>query len=183
MKAALPLPRRLRGFSLIELMVTIAVLAVLLALAAPSFAALVRQWRLTSAAETLAGDLRLARSTAIRTSRPVALCTRNGDQCGTGGNWATSGWLIFSDLNDDGVLGAGEPLIAQRGPQAGIASINRASALRFRNNGSLSGATAGLNIIPAGADTSHAGLSINITAMGRVSVVPMTPKATDEDKE
>lgn len=182
MRAASPLPLHPRGFTLIELMVTIAVLAILLTLAAPSFATLLRQWRLTSAAETLAGDLRLARSTAIRTSRPVTLCARNGDECGAGGNWATSGWLMFSDLNDNGLLNAGEPLIVQRGPQSGIASINRASPLRFRNNGSLSGATAGLNVVPAG-EASQTGVSINVTAMGRVSVVAMGAKATEKDKK
>lgn len=171
-----------RGFTIIELMVTVTVLAVLLALAAPSFAALLRQWRLSTTVETFAGDLRLARSTAIRTSRPVVLCVRNANQCGTGTDW-TDGWLMFSDLNDNGNLNPGEPLIIQRGPQAGISSIKTTNTLGFRSNGTLNSAMAGINIEPIGAEASSPGMAINLTAMGRVSVVNMKPKANDAKKK
>lgn len=172
-------PRGARGFSLVELMVAIAVLAALLVIGIPSFTTLLRQWRLDATIDAFVGDVRLARSTATRTSRPVVICPRNANACGTGTNWA-GGWLVFSDLDGDGALDAGEPIIAQRGTQAGIASITGPAQLRFRNNGSLNGISAGVIVSVAGAPPGTPDIDIDINAIGRASVEPV--KASDKKK-
>ena len=161
-----------RGITLIELLVVIVVLAVLLAVGAPSFAALARQWRQDAAVDSFIGDVRLARSTAVRSSRPVVMCAFDPatGTCGPQTDWV-GGWSVFSDLNGNDGFDAGEPMIAQRGAQAGIASIVERSAspsqarLQFRSNGTLSGGGLTLDLRPSGAE--RATLSISLNFMGR----------------
>ncbi|CAP51017.1 prepilin-type N-terminal cleavage/methylation domain-containing protein [Xanthomonas campestris pv. campestris] len=76
------------GFTLIELMVTVAVLAIVLAVAVPAFGTLIRSSRLTSNANEVVAALQLARSEAVRQNSLVAVCrSDNGSTCATGGAW------------------------------------------------------------------------------------------------
>jgi len=84
-----------RGFTLIELMVTLTVMAIILAIAAPSFSALLASNRLTTQTNELVGALNLARSEAVRRSQPVTLRSDDND------NYA-KGWKVFADANADG---------------------------------------------------------------------------------
>ena len=61
------------GFTLVELMVTLAVLVILAAIAAPNFARMIAENRTTSAANEFLGMLQTARSEAVRLNRPVRL--------------------------------------------------------------------------------------------------------------
>ncbi|WP_305804944.1 GspH/FimT family pseudopilin [Stenotrophomonas sp. YIM B06876] len=74
---------------MIELVVTVAVLAILVAMAVPSFTSLINSNRLTSQANDLVASLQLARSEAVRRNRSVTLCrTTNGTACaGAVGKW------------------------------------------------------------------------------------------------
>jgi type IV fimbrial biogenesis protein FimT len=84
------------GFTLIELMMTIAVLAVLVTLAAPSFDSAILNGKLTSFANNFLASTRLARSEAIKRNAPVTLCRSNdGATCATSGGWE-QGWIIVS---------------------------------------------------------------------------------------
>jgi len=81
-------------FTLIELMVTIAVLAIVMAIATPSFIGLRNSNRLTSQANTIVATLQQARSEAVRLNRSVRLCrSDNGTACASAaGQW--SQWII-----------------------------------------------------------------------------------------
>ncbi|WP_246432379.1 GspH/FimT family pseudopilin [Xanthomonas theicola] len=69
-------------------MVTVAVLAIVMALALPSFATLIRSSRLTSTANELVASLQATRSEAIRLNGGVSLCrSDDGNACASGGNW------------------------------------------------------------------------------------------------
>ncbi len=65
------------GFTLIELMVTVAVLAILLGIGIPSFQGTLDKRRIVGAAEQIYADLQYARSEAIRQNKPVAVHFRN----------------------------------------------------------------------------------------------------------
>lgn len=98
--------RRLRkqnGFTLVELMVTIAILAIVLTIATPSFTNIILNNRIDSIAHELHGSLQLARSEAVKRKGAVRVCRSNADMddCAEGSDWSV-GWLILS--KDDEVL-------------------------------------------------------------------------------
>lgn len=91
------LNQRSNGFTLIELMVTIAILAVLTVLAIPSFQAMIAASRLTTVSNDFLATLSQARSNAVRIGKRVTVCmSANGTQCTTTGNWE-QGWIVFTD--------------------------------------------------------------------------------------
>ena len=91
------------GLTLIELLVAVAVLAILLSIGMPSFQSMVAQNRATSAANELQSTLQFARSTAIAQARPVTVCAANftgtTPTCITDPtvrNWS-GGWIVRQD--------------------------------------------------------------------------------------
>lgn len=102
-----PLARGVRGYTVIELMMVLAVLGVLTALAMPSFIAVFNTNRLAAQSNDVAAMLQSARMEAVRTGRRVIICpTSNGTACTTGARW--QGWIAFVDRDADSVLDVGE---------------------------------------------------------------------------
>ncbi len=95
-----------RGFTAIELMVVVAIVAILAALAGPSFRDLIDGWRVRSAAEEITNTIYYARSEAIKRGGRVSV--RKNCGTGTAQEWQC-GWIVFTDANSNGVLNAGAP--------------------------------------------------------------------------
>ena len=89
------------GFTLMELMVVIMVIAITMAVAIPSFQTMISDNRITSETNRLISDIQLARSEAMKRGVRVVLC-RSGDTtvanpvCGGSANTWTKGWLVFA---------------------------------------------------------------------------------------
>lgn len=100
------------GFTLIELMVTIVIFAILSAIAVPGLKAFMIGARMRTQSSDMVGAINLARSEAVKRNSGVTICkSTDGATCQTAGNnWAT-GWLVFADPNYNGVVNAGETLI------------------------------------------------------------------------
>lgn len=99
------------GFTLIELMVTITILAILTAVAIPSFNSTLINYRLTSISNSFVASAQLARSEAIKRNSRVTLCkSANGADCTTAGGWQ-QGWILFHDIDNNAVKGPTEAII------------------------------------------------------------------------
>jgi type IV fimbrial biogenesis protein FimT len=106
------------GFTLIELMVTIAIAAILLMVAAPSFVTMQRNSELTSVANSFVAAVNAARGEAMKRGANAMIVP-------VGANW-TSGWNVFVDTDTarNGVLDATDTIVAQ---QPALASYFTAS--------------------------------------------------------
>ena len=93
-----------RGFTLIELVATLAVAGILVGLAVPSFSGVIKNNRLITQENDFVTTLNLARSEAIRRSGRITVC-KSSDQasCSGAGGWE-QGWIVFNDVNNDGVV-------------------------------------------------------------------------------
>lgn len=87
-----------RGFTLVELMVTIAVLVILLSIAVPSFKNVLLNNRVTVTAHSLHSAVVFARSEAVKLRKAVTLCSAKADKsdCDSSADW-TNGWLVKKD--------------------------------------------------------------------------------------
>ncbi|QXZ10153.1 GspH/FimT family pseudopilin [Comamonas sp. Y33R10-2] len=99
-------PQQSAGFTLIELMVIMMVLAVMLTLAVPSFVSFQRNSELTSIANKLVGSINSARGEAMKVGRN-ALVTPNDAS-----TWS-SGWISFVDMNADNAYTEGTDILVQ----------------------------------------------------------------------
>lgn len=91
------------GFTLIELIVTLSVAAILLALAIPSFTSAINQNRLASLGNDMLASLQGARMEAIRRNSRAVLCrSDDGASCAAGAQW--NGWITFVDTNANGAV-------------------------------------------------------------------------------
>jgi type IV fimbrial biogenesis protein FimT len=170
---------RNRGFTLIEMMVTLALLAILIALVTPSFRGLLADNRATAQANALVGSLMLARSEAIKRNAPVVMCRSNDGASCAGSDWE-DGWILWADMDrddtldpddGDGIAEAGEEMIlqAQERLQGRFDLSATGSSITYRPDGTIAGAADAFELVPPGGDTEH-GRCIQIEVTGRPRV-------------
>lgn len=111
------------GFTLVELLVALGVVAVLLSLALPSFARSLAQTRVADATSAIYGAAVFTRSEALKRRVRIVMCSSaDGNTCSSGSRW-DAGWLIFEDRNDDGIRDAAEEVLAVQGAQSGVTAM------------------------------------------------------------
>lgn len=169
---------RPRGVTLIELMVTISVLAILLGIAAPGLTQFLVSSRLTSQVNELVGDISHARNEAGTRGKNVSICiAASSTTCATSGtNWE-AGRIIFVDSNSDGVMTDPGDKIKYVPALDGGSTLNTASFsndhyITFRPFGGLTSAVGGSFKLCAPGYT--AGRQINVAVTGR----PVASKTT-----
>lgn len=94
--------KQLTGFTIIELMVTVSLVAVLLTVGVPAFQGLAERNQLTSHINSFISSLALARSEAVKRRQRVVVCVSNDSAtCANNGAYE-SGWIVYVDADDDG---------------------------------------------------------------------------------
>lgn len=152
-----------RGFTLIELMVTLGVLAVLVSIAAPSFNTMIQNNRMTTRANDLVTALNLARSEAIRRGANITVCA-SSDATTCTGTWG-QGWVILEGANVLRVFPALAGTIT-------LAETSTAASVVYQARGMVSAART-FNVCDS-ARSGETGRQIDVSAAGRVSVSPFT---------
>ena len=98
------------GFTLLELMITLAIISVVMVIGVPSFQNFIKNDRLVTQINTLVGHLAYARSEAALRHQSVVICASDTQTSCSTANWA-SGWIIFVDSNNDSNFSAGEDML------------------------------------------------------------------------
>ncbi|HEU4517761.1 MAG TPA: GspH/FimT family pseudopilin [Steroidobacteraceae bacterium] len=109
-----------KGFTLLELMVVLAIAGVLMAVGIPAMGDFIRNSRITAAANDVMAALHFTRSEAIKRRDPVTLCTSASAVTDANPTCAASdlltGWIVFVDTNQSSQRDAGELVLLQHEP-------------------------------------------------------------------
>jgi type IV fimbrial biogenesis protein FimT len=135
--------RKMHGLTLIELMVTVAIAALLAALAGPSFLRVIQSSNISGGVNTFLADVRYARSEAVKRGGRVVMCRSDDPEapapaCSVAAHargWST-GWVIFQDLDGDNTWSAGDNTLRVQAPLATV------TALQGDGNSTIFGFTA-----------------------------------------
>ena len=132
----------LSGFTLIEIMIAVAVLAVLLAIALPSYSSAVHRADSNKLLTALVGSITQARGAAMNYDSDALLCpSHDGASCSGATEWHY-GWLVGVDRNGDNSIGAGEMVIAKQDAfveRVHMLSTSGRTRLQFQPYGSNAG--------------------------------------------
>jgi type IV fimbrial biogenesis protein FimT len=102
----------MQGVTLVELVVTLSIIAILAVVVAPTFKITVINNRMISHTNKFLTALSRARSEAVKRKHRVVLCKSNdGKNCTTNGDWS-QGWIIFADENNDAKSNSGELILS-----------------------------------------------------------------------
>jgi type IV fimbrial biogenesis protein FimT len=152
-----------RGFTLIEIMVALAIVAILMSIAVPSFRDASLSSQLRSAANNLVASATVARSEAFKRNTPMTMCVSpgNSDSCSTTGSWE-QGWIVM----------AGSTVIAKQSELPDGYKIIAASDIKtfqFQPTGASTTAST-LTICRATPNAGNQERVVTINAAGKVSV-------------
>lgn len=170
---------RPRGYTLVELLVALAIVAVLATIALPAFGKLIGRTRAQVARSDLEFSLNQARLAAVSRGLHVVACPSSDFvDCASTTRWH-AGWLTFADLDHDGHHGADEPVIAtNQSRDAGVGILATVGRLRidYRPDGSAAGTNVTLTVCDRAAGTQDAS-TIVVGPSGRVRHGQATPAA------
>ncbi|HEY7759427.1 MAG TPA: GspH/FimT family pseudopilin [Burkholderiales bacterium] len=129
---------RVSGFTVIELMFVVALVAVLLTIGAPALHTMIINNRISTAAGDLISDFTFARATAIGRAQRVSICASNDQATCNGASWG-QGWIVFTDANADGDFDAGTDNIVRvreaLAPGLTVTPTPNALGIQFRPSG------------------------------------------------
>lgn len=121
-----------KGFTLIELMISISIVSILIGLASPSFSSFVKNNKIMTSAKNFYADINYAKSEALKGSGNVVVNA-------TSGTSYRDGWQVFKDMNDNGVFDTGDIILRQQDPLAlkQIVKLGTNTSVSFNSYGEI----------------------------------------------
>lgn len=148
---------RHKGFTVVELLITIVVVSILLATGVPSILQMVKNNRVTMQANKLVTSVQLGRNEAVKRGTRTTVCAANTtlDDCAGSSNWA-NGWIVFSNLDNDSTADTGTGACLETED-----CIMRTS--EGINNSTLTGSDNAIHFLPTGL-TDNGPVTFTLTA-------------------
>lgn len=163
-KSSIPNLRQMHGFTLVELMITLVVAAILLTVAVPNFQAFILNNRMTSYANDMMTTLSYVRSEAVKRAANVTVCASSDGATCTGGDWE-DGWVVRD--------AAGNVLKAQQA-LGGATTMTGVDTIIFSNTGRMTAPAAITTLTINAGTTGIDGRQIQIDPSGRARVCKPT---------
>jgi type IV fimbrial biogenesis protein FimT len=172
------------GFTLLEVMIAVSLVAILIGIAAPSIKDFLSEVRLTGHANDLITDLMLARSEAVKRDVSMTVCGKknNADTvCGNDPNWA-GGWLVVLDADRDGKQDTGVNTLLktmQEGATGKVTVVNKGTG---GNKGVITYTPTGISATGysdlrfCDSDRPGFGRRLEVSQQGRASVTKISPQ-------
>ncbi|MDA3934673.1 MAG: GspH/FimT family pseudopilin [Gammaproteobacteria bacterium] len=162
------------GFTQIEMMIAIAILAILTVVAMPAVGSFMQRNTLLGASNSMITSLNFTRSQAVTSNQRIIMCASSNihsdDPLCDGGNQWHDGWLIYADENSNNERNSGEPILRVDELPDGI-SASSGGRLRFRflGNGTALGNTGTIRLCVDG--LADIGYRVIISNTGRIRSV------------
>lgn len=161
------------GFTLLELIVTLAIGAIILSVGVPSFRGVIMDNRLVSQANQFVTSVKMARSAAVRYQRPATVCSSaNFDAavptCSSNNDWS-DGWIVWVDKNRDTLITANE-IISVFGPVHTASTLSSTTSSSFTYDSRGFATTGGGDLTLCDSRTSEMGRIIKVNSVGRTNV-------------
>jgi type IV fimbrial biogenesis protein FimT len=185
-----------RGFTLIEMIVTVTVLAILAGLAAPSFSDFMRRNQVSSQSNEFLGALRLARATAISESRFVSICPSKDPSAATPACEDSAdfsqGWIMYNATVANKPFAAGDVLVKvnQATPNVSLMAPDAGKVITFNARGASTAGALGILLCARrgsesiGESTLRAtGRRLDVQASGRAGVVEIASSASQDQAQ
>lgn len=149
---------RSRGFTLVELMITLAILAIVAAIAAPSFSDMIKRNKRVACGNELVGALQLARSEAVRSAQAITVTAPNG---------IAAGITVYRDDNSNGTAQANEIIqVTSACTGTEITVTGGTTEFSYRPNGQTDMAAALAIGVCDASKTGETGRNINVLTSG-----------------
>ena len=177
------------GFTLIELMVALAVAAILLTIAVPSFQSVVNSNRLASSANEMMAALQTARMEALRLNKRGVVClSANANSAAPScSNASPTGWITFIDVNKNGAYDSSSDTLLRTATASGAVTIRSSTAVAgkviFRSDGMARDGSGNLlmGAIDMCLPTSNPATNVSRVSIGSGSRVSVMKDDTNSD--
>ncbi|WP_448216355.1 GspH/FimT family pseudopilin [Endozoicomonas sp. 2B-B] len=160
-----------QGFSLIELMITLLIAAIIVAMGLPQLREMSNSIRFSNIQQNLLSNLLYTRSEAVKTgSDTIACASTDGTTCAADPTLWSQGWIIFTDENSNGLFDAGVDTLRRSQTTDSIASItwSNSTPIVFEGDGTVNNTSSGSFLICDSLTTSKVARGITINLSGRV---------------
>lgn len=179
------------GFTLVELMITIAVVSVLMVLAAPSLRDFIAKNRIAGVSNEFTAAILTARSEAIRRNTCVSMCVSTTARdalpaCSPDEDDWQKGWLVFVNKTceaDDATPETLADILQARAPEASrYTMVANRNLINFTSQGLTQAGTTTFELRMAGEANYAYNRNILLAKQGRTRIVAATATSTDDDQ-